>query len=162
MLLFVLVPASLGLHFLICLFLSTSFFTSPHPSSLACPFNFEPVEKWMQIPIVHSCRQSWAASCWLQSPQTVYYPGIPFITTVCSRQKVSTADFLLRLHHCYHQTSLGCLQVSLPSLFLLLLLSSTLLVLHLPPPISLAPINLLFFSSNELSDHSILFLWGFI
>lgn len=95
------------------------------------------------------------------SCSTLYYPGVPCITLTNSRQKVSTADFLLRLHHCYHQTSPGYLQVFLPPLFLLSLLSY-LLVLHLPTPTSLASINLLFFSGNELSDHSILFLWCFI
>ena len=166
MLLFVLFPASLGLQFLVFLIISflllslSLFFFNYFPYLLmsflfwACwTMNANTCSSSLQTALSHPIL---TYSC-----STLYYPGVPCITLANSRQKVSTADFLLCLHHCYHQTSPGYLQVLLPPLFLLSLLSY-LLVLHLPTPTSLASINLLFFSGNELADHSILFLWCFI
>lgn len=159
MLLFVLFPASFRLQFLVFLiisFLLLSFFLNYFPH-LLMSFLFWACWKMNANSYSSSLQTALSHPMLTYSCSTRYYPGVPFITLASSRQKVSTADFLLHLHHCYHQTSPGCLQVFLPPLFILSLLSY-LLVLHLPTPISSASINLLFFSGNELSDHSIFFL----
>lgn len=101
----------------------------------------------MQISIAHPYSCFWAPPCLLQSPQTVFCSGVPFIVLVLQQAESQYSWFSSPFHHCYHQISPKYLQIPLPSLFLLSPLPSTLFVSSssLHTPISLASINLLFF-----------------